>query len=65
MAAGMGPSGNKIKAADGTAVMFVEVSYDYTPLFPGVIPAKRLRYESAFNVVPATVLILPMSGISP
>ncbi|MEP2989019.1 MAG: TadE family protein [Parasphingorhabdus sp.] len=49
-AAGMGETGNKIVAADGTAVMFVEVTYDYEPFFPGVIPASQIRYESAFNV---------------
>lgn len=50
LASGMGESGNKIVASDGTAVMFVEVTYDYEPFFPGVIPAKQIRYESAFNV---------------
>lgn len=50
LAAGMGKTGNKIVAADGTAVMFVEVTYDYEPFFPGVVPAKQIRYETAFNV---------------
>lgn len=52
LAAGMGPAGNRITAANATAVMFVEVSYDYRPVilesFQGVIGT--IRYESAFNV---------------
>ena len=49
---GLGPTGGKIKAADGTAVMFVEVSYRYTPkILPSMVAnAMDLRYESAFNV---------------
>jgi hypothetical protein len=33
LAAGVGPAGNTIKAATGSAVMFVEVQYDYQPIF--------------------------------
>ncbi|MFN2260161.1 MAG: TadE/TadG family type IV pilus assembly protein, partial [Parasphingopyxis sp.] len=29
---GLGPSGNSITSAEGTAVMFVEVTYEYEPL---------------------------------
>ncbi|MBD2841747.1 TadE/TadG family type IV pilus assembly protein [Erythrobacter rubeus] len=49
---GLGPAGNKIVAADGTAVMFVEVTYTYQPLINlGFINnASEIRYESAFNV---------------
>jgi hypothetical protein len=47
---GMGKTGNKIQSAPGTAVMFVEITYDYQPLLTGVIPGRRIRYESAFNV---------------
>ena len=51
LAAGMGPTGSKITAATGTAVMFVEVSYDYQPLaFGSVVGTKRIRFETAFNV---------------
>lgn len=52
LAAGMGPTGNKITAGASTAVMFVEVSYQYTPvLFSGLSGAVgTIRYESAFNV---------------
>ncbi|QLC24206.1 pilus assembly protein [Parasphingopyxis algicola] len=49
---GMGPAGNKITSADGTAVMFVEVTYDYQPLLPtfGILGTRQIRYESAFTV---------------
>lgn len=52
LASGLGPSGSEIKAADGTAVMFVEVSYRYTPqILPSIVTnGMDLRYESAFNV---------------
>lgn len=49
---GMGPDGNKIAAIDGTAVMFVEVTYDYQPLISGsILPfSGTIHRESAFNV---------------
>jgi hypothetical protein len=49
---GMGEAGNRITAADGTAVMFVEVTYTYQPLVPnlGFLGTREIRYESAFNV---------------
>jgi hypothetical protein len=47
---GMGKTGNMIASVPGTAVMFVEISYDYQPLLTGIIPGRRIRYESAFNV---------------
>lgn len=49
---GMGGDGNRITAADGTAVMFVEVTYTYQPLVPnlGFLGTREIRYESAFNV---------------
>ena len=52
LAAGMGAGGNRIRAADGTAVMFAEVTYRYTPtLLPSVVNnGLTMRYESAFNV---------------
>lgn len=52
LADGLGADGNKIQSAENTAVMFVEVTYNYTPLVSG-IPGwgpQRIRYESAFNV---------------
>jgi hypothetical protein len=51
LAQGLGPAGNKIKAALGTAVMFVEVTYTYQPMiFPDIVPAQTIKYETAFNV---------------
>jgi hypothetical protein len=47
----MGPAGNKIAALSGTAVMFVEVVYDYQPIVSNRLLGNRtMRYVSAFNV---------------
>lgn len=47
----MGSGPNKMAAAADTAVMFVEVTYDYQPLVgTGFFAPPRIRYESAFNV---------------
>ena len=51
LATGLGRTGNKIVAAPNTAVMFVEVTYDYQPLISNrLFGPSRIRYESAFNV---------------
>jgi Flp pilus assembly protein TadG len=48
---GLGAGTAKITAMDGTAVMFVEVTYKYQPLVStGFFTAPTIRYESAFNV---------------
>jgi len=49
---GMGATGSQIVSASGTAVMFVEISYDYQPLISDtIVPlANVIRRESAFNV---------------
>lgn len=48
---GMGPAGNQIAAAAGTAVMVVEVNYTYQPLVSNrFFGAKTITYLSAFNV---------------
>jgi hypothetical protein len=48
---GMGSASNRITAGAGTAVMFVEVTYDYQPLVgTGFFDPPTIRYESAFNV---------------
>lgn len=49
---GMGPAGSQIRSASGTAVMFVEVTYQYEPLFFGLLESNgnRIRYETAYNV---------------
>jgi Flp pilus assembly pilin Flp len=47
----MGPSGNRIKAVAGSAVMFVEVTYEYQPLIaPKFITPQVLHYTAAFTV---------------
>ncbi len=48
---GMGTGARKIVAGDDTAVMVVEVSYEYQPLVStGFFDPPTIRYESAFNV---------------
>jgi TadE-like protein len=48
---GLGPAGNTISAAANTALMFVEVTFDYQPLFAGdLMDIDPIRYETAFNV---------------
>jgi hypothetical protein len=47
----VGPAGSQIAATAGTAIMLVEVVYDYQPLVSSTIFGPRtIRYESAFNV---------------
>ena len=48
---GLGGGSDKITALKDTAVMFVEVSYNYQPLVStGFFTPPTIRYESAFNV---------------
>lgn len=48
---GVGPAGNKVTAAAGTIVMFVEVVYDYQPIVPvSYFGARTFRASQAFNV---------------
>jgi Flp pilus assembly protein TadG len=53
---GMGPAGREIAALANTAVMFVEVSYNYQPMVKAVLRPQVIRYESAFNVRERTLL---------
>lgn len=47
----MGPTGNQIAASSGSAVMFVEVVYDYQPIVSSFWLGPRvIRYTAAFNV---------------
>ncbi len=49
--AGMGPTGQEIKSALGSPVMFVEIFYDYKPLvFGRILGNRRIRYTAAFSV---------------
>lgn len=48
---GLGSGSRTIFAASGTALMFVEATYEYQPLVAtGFFPQPTIRYESAFNV---------------
>ena len=48
---GMGPAGRQVSASTGTAVMFVEIVYDYRPMLYGKwLGAKRIRSTAAFNI---------------
>jgi Flp pilus assembly protein TadG len=48
---GMGDAGNVITASNGTAVMFVEISYDYDSLTPfDVYDGREIVYTAAFNI---------------
>lgn len=48
---GMGPEGSEVTAAAGTAVMFVEISYEYQPLLYGKwLGPKTIRSTAAFNI---------------
>lgn len=49
--AGMGPPGEEIQAIPGEAVMFVEVEYEYEPLFAKLfVSTTTLSATAAFNV---------------
>lgn len=59
----MGPTGNKIAAQSGTAVMVAEVFYNYQPLMAGdLLGPLRIHYVSAFNVRQRTNQVLTNSG---
>jgi Flp pilus assembly protein TadG len=48
---GMGPNGNQVASSASTAVMFVEVQYDYKPLVTDkFLGARTIKSVSAFNV---------------
>jgi Flp pilus assembly protein TadG len=51
LAAGIGPTGRKVVPVPGTALIFVEVSYDYQSLF-GLAPyiGQEINSTAAFNV---------------
>jgi hypothetical protein len=48
---GMGKPGNRITASAGTAVIFVEIAYDYESLTPfDIYDGQEITYTAAFNV---------------
>ncbi|MEY2926594.1 MAG: hypothetical protein RL367_1071, partial [Pseudomonadota bacterium] len=60
---GMGPAVARVQAPPGTAVMFVEIIYDYKPLFTTVfIPAKTIKYHASFIVRDERQLAAPAPG---
>ncbi len=65
---GMGPSTNKIKAASGTAVMFVEILYNYDPILYAswMSPdTKRMQATAAFQIRDARDLDSGVTNPSP
>ena len=57
---GMGPQDRRVQAPRGTAVMFVEVSYNYQPIFPVLsFPAATLQEIAVFNVRESRDLTMP------
>lgn len=62
---GMGPSGSQVAAVSGTAVMFVEVVYDYQPIFWNALIGNRtIRYTAAFNVRQRNDQVLKTGGLA-
>ncbi len=62
----VGPAGNQIAAQPGTAVMIVEVVYDYQPIIPNsFLEGRQIRYESAFNVRQRNDQVLKNAGSIP
>lgn len=48
---GMGPAGSRIQASTGTAVMYVELTYVYEPLFGDMFMQKQtLKQDAAYTV---------------
>ncbi len=48
---GMGPAGREVTAVAGTAVMFVEIVYEYQPLaFGNWLGPRTIRSTAAFNI---------------
>lgn len=48
---GMGPKDHEVTAATGTAVMFIEVAYEYQPLLYGAwLGPRTIRSTAAFNI---------------
>ena len=64
---GMGPTGNRIAASGGTAVMVVEVAYTYKPIVPvslvsSVLGSLEVKRVTAFNVRQRTAYPLRNDG---
>ncbi len=60
---GMGPKGREVTAASGTAVMFVEVIYQYRPLLYGKwLGPRTIRSAAAYNIREPRDLTGPTGG---
>lgn len=65
---GMGPEGREITAPPGSAVMFVEIVYDYEPLVYGNwLGPRTIRSTAAFNIREGrdTKQIYSVAGVTP
>ena len=47
---GMGDANAKVTAPAGSAVMFVEINYDYQPLFTNLLGTRKIHYIASFIV---------------
>ncbi|XHS01624.1 hypothetical protein ACFB49_32320 [Sphingomonas sp. DBB INV C78] len=62
---GIGPNANRIAALTGTAVLFVEVVYDYKPIFwSSLIGERTIRDTIAFNVRQRADQVLRPGGLA-
>lgn len=60
----MGPTGKTVAASSGTAVMFVEVVYDYQPIvWSNLIGDREIRTTAAFNVRQRTDQVIKNGGL--
>lgn len=50
-ASGMGDTGSQVSAPSGSGVMFVEVNYDYQPLFGSLFVSSRIIHYTASFIV--------------
>lgn len=63
---GMGPASARVTAPAAQAVMFVEIEYDYKPLFTTLfIPARTIRFEQSFIVRDERDLVGPTDAAHP
>lgn len=59
---GMGPTNNQVAAAQNTAVMVVEINYEYQRLLPLIkLPLSTIRDVTAFNVRDSRDLAMPQN----
>jgi len=60
---GMGPTNNQVAAAQNTAVMVVEINYQYQRILPLLrLPLSMIRDVTAFNVRDSRDLSKPQNS---